>query len=80
MPLPVLAATPAPAAAPAPASVPGPRLLYRLATNCAVAGSPPVNCTVEAVDEGISTLYRHTIGKIRQAGLMPPATTTPVPW
>ena len=62
MPSPVLAAVPAPA----PASVPGPTLLYRLATTCAVAGAPPVNCTVEAVDEGISTLYRHTIGKDTQ--------------
>jgi len=64
MPLPVLAA--APAAAPAPASVQGPALLYRLVTNCAVAGSPPVDCTVEAVDEGNSTLYRHIIGKDTQ--------------
>ncbi len=56
MPLPVLAATPAPAST----------LLYRLATTCAVAGAPPVNCSVEAVDEGNSTLYRHTIGKDTQ--------------
>ena len=56
-PLPLLAA------APAPAPAPGPSLLYKLATTCAVAGAPPVNCTVEAVDEGSSTLYRHSIGK-----------------
>jgi len=53
--------TPLPLQAAAPA--PGPSLLYRLATTCAVAGAPPVNCSVEAVDEGSSTLYRHTIGK-----------------
>jgi hypothetical protein len=52
-PLPLLAAVPAP----------GPSTLYRLATTCAVAGAPPVNCDVEAVDEGASTFYRHTIGK-----------------
>ena len=55
-PLPLLAAAPAP----------GPSLLYRLATTCAVAGAPPVNCRVEAVDEGTSTLYRHSIGKDTQ--------------
>jgi len=55
MPLPLLAAAPAPA--------PGPSLLYRLATTCSLAGAPPVNCTVEAADEGSSTLYRHSIGK-----------------
>jgi len=68
-PLPLLAA--APAAAPAPAAAaaapaPGPTLLYRLATTCAVAGAPPVNCSVEAVNEGTSTLYRHSIGKATQ--------------
>jgi len=52
-PLPLLAAAPAP----------GPSLLYRLATTCALAGAPPVNCSVEAVDEGSNTLYRHIIGK-----------------
>lgn len=55
-PLPLLAAAP----------VSGPSLLYRLATTCAVAGAPPVNCSVEALDEGTSTLYRHTIGKDAQ--------------
>ncbi len=55
-PLPLLAAAP----------VPVPSLLYRLATTCAVAGAPPVNCSVEAVDEGPSTLYRHIIGKDTQ--------------
>jgi len=66
-PLPLLAA--APAAAPAPdsaAPAPGPTLLYRLATTCAVAGASPVNCSVEAVNEGTSTLYRHSIGKATQ--------------
>ena len=62
MPSPVLAAVPAPVQGPAP----GPTLLYRLATTCAVAGAPPVNCSVEAVDDGNSTLYRHTIGKDTQ--------------
>jgi hypothetical protein len=55
-PAPVLAAAPAP----------GETLLYKLATTCSVAGAPPVRCSVEVVDEGTSTLYRHTIGKVSQ--------------
>jgi hypothetical protein len=56
--------TPLPLLAAAPAA--GPSLLYRLATTCSVAGAPPVNCSVEALNEGNSTLYRHTIGKVTQ--------------
>jgi len=37
--------------------------LYTLTTLCSVAGAPPSRCTVEAVDQGSVTLYRHRIGK-----------------
>ena len=57
-----LAPAPLLAAAPAPSET----LLYKLATTCSVAGTPPVNCSVEVVDEGSSTLYRHIIGKTSQ--------------
>jgi hypothetical protein len=39
------------------------KLLYTLQTKCAVQGAAPVACTVEAVDEGGATLYRHRIGQ-----------------
>ena len=50
---------PAPAAEPAAA---GPTL-YTLSTRCSVLGGEATPCTVEAVDEGEATLYRHRIGK-----------------
>jgi len=37
--------------------------LYTLNTLCSVAGAPSSRCTVEAVDQGSVTLYRHRIGK-----------------
>ena len=37
-------------------------LLYKLDTRCSVKGAEPVACTVEAVNEGTATLYRHRIG------------------
>ena len=59
-------AVPAPAA-PAvatPAAVAAvPRLLYTLSTRCSLAGGSPQPCTVEAIDEGAHTLYRHRIGQ-----------------
>lgn len=36
--------------------------LYTLQTRCALKGETPVPCTVEAVEEGGATLYRHRIG------------------
>jgi hypothetical protein len=36
--------------------------LYKLETRCSLAGAPAQPCSVEAVDEGGATLYRHTIG------------------
>ena len=50
-------ATPAAAARPSAA-----RTLYTLSTRCSLAGGAAQPCTVEAVDEGINTLYRHHIG------------------
>ena len=37
--------------------------LYTLATTCSLAGAAPSRCSVEAVDQGSVTLYRHRIGK-----------------
>jgi hypothetical protein len=37
--------------------------LYTLETQCSRAGAAPVNCTVEAINEGQSTRYRHRIGQ-----------------
>ncbi|MEA5392604.1 hypothetical protein VB738_15175 [Cyanobium gracile UHCC 0139] len=42
--------------------VPSAKVLYRLSTQCALQGAAPVPCTVEAVDSGGATLYRHRIG------------------
>jgi hypothetical protein len=39
------------------------KVLYSLSTRCALQGAAPVPCTVEALDEGGATLYRHRIGK-----------------
>jgi hypothetical protein len=36
--------------------------LYTLETKCAIKGGAPLPCTVEAVNEGGATLYRHRIG------------------
>ena len=41
---------------------PNARVLYRLSTQCALQGAAPVPCSVEAVDTGAATLYRHRIG------------------
>jgi hypothetical protein len=38
------------------------KVLYTLATRCSLAGGPPQPCTVEAIDGGTTTLYRHRIG------------------
>ncbi len=49
-------------AAGAAADGPTARVLYTLSTRCSLKGADPVPCTVEAVDEGGATLYRHRIG------------------
>jgi hypothetical protein len=36
--------------------------LYRLSTKCSLAGETPQACTVQAINEGEYTLYRHLIG------------------
>jgi hypothetical protein len=41
-------------------------VLYTLSTFCSLKGAEPVGCSVEAVNEGQATLYRHLIGKERQ--------------
>ena len=38
------------------------KVLYTLATRCSLAGGPPQPCTVEAIDGGTTTLYRHHHG------------------
>ncbi len=38
--------------------------LYKLETKCSLGGAAAVPCTVEAIDEGDATLYRHTIGSV----------------
>ncbi|WP_216904128.1 hypothetical protein [Synechococcus sp. CCY 9618] len=50
---------PAAAAQPVPAA----RVLYTLSTECRLQGEAPIPCTVEAVDQGGATLYRHRIGR-----------------
>jgi hypothetical protein len=50
------------AGGPAPKAAPT-RLLYQLNTRCSLAGAAPRACTVEALDEGLTTLYRHRIGE-----------------
>jgi hypothetical protein len=37
-------------------------VLYTLATRCSLQGAAPVPCTVEALNQGRATLYRHRIG------------------
>ncbi len=39
-------------------------VLYSLATRCTIEGGMAQACTVEAVNEGAATLYRHRIGKL----------------
>jgi len=51
-----------PAPSPTPLSTPR-RQLYKLNTRCSLAGAAPIACTVEAIDEGMTTLYRHQIGE-----------------
>ena len=36
--------------------------LYRLDTRCSLQGAATVPCTVDAIEEGETTLYRHQIG------------------
>ena len=38
------------------------QILYSLETRCSLNGAPAVPCTVEAVDDGQATHYRHRIG------------------
>ncbi|MCP9858914.1 hypothetical protein KBZ33_07515 [Cyanobium sp. Cruz-8D1] len=52
----------APAEASAAQQDPNARVIYRLSTQCALQGAAPVPCSVEAVDTGAATLYRHRIG------------------
>ena len=50
-------------------AVPSPgraEVLYKLETTCTLKGGAPVPCTVEAVDEGAATLYRHRIGAVTE--------------
>ncbi|MFZ9752592.1 MAG: hypothetical protein ACO3B3_03425 [Cyanobium sp.] len=49
------------AVGPAPTAAPT-QLLYQLNTRCSLAGAAPRACLVEAIDEGLTTLYRHRIG------------------
>ena len=39
------------------------QVLYTLQTRCSLNGGAAVPCTVEALNEGKATLYRHTIGR-----------------
>jgi len=41
-------------------------LLYRLNTRCSLAAASPQPCSVEAVNEGDTTTYQHTIGRRRE--------------
>ncbi|MEB3200654.1 MAG: hypothetical protein VKK62_09035 [Synechococcaceae cyanobacterium] len=48
----------------APAAHPGSAgKLYSLVTNCSVRGGAVLPCTVEAINEGGATLYRHRMGQ-----------------
>lgn len=40
--------------------------LYTLSTTCSLAGAAPQPCTVEAVNEGEATVYRHRIGRVTE--------------
>jgi hypothetical protein len=39
------------------------KTLYTLATRCSIAGGKAQPCTVEAIDQGTSTVYHHRIGQ-----------------
>jgi len=41
-------------------------LLYSLASRCSLGSAAPTACTIEAVDQGTVTLYRHRIGRQEQ--------------
>lgn len=41
-------------------------VLYKLDTKCSLAGAAPQPCSVEAENEGQSTLYRHRIGTVTE--------------
>ncbi|MFO7628973.1 MAG: hypothetical protein R6W06_05540 [Prochlorococcaceae cyanobacterium] len=41
-------------------------VLYKLNTQCSLAGAAPQPCTVEAVNEAQATLYRHSIGTVTE--------------
>ncbi len=43
------------------------QILYTLETKCSLRGAAPVVCTVEVLDEGGVTLYRHRIGSTVQS-------------
>jgi hypothetical protein len=64
-----VSATPAKATPAAPttaAPAPAEAILYKLATTCSLAGAAPVSCTVEAINQGANTLYRHRIGSLTE--------------
>ena len=42
-------------------------LLYRLDTRCSLQGAAPVACTVDAIEAGEATLYRHHLGSTSAA-------------
>jgi len=56
----------APAPASAAPSAPTSQTLYTLSTQCSIKGAAPVPCTVEALDSGDATLYRHRIGPVTE--------------
>lgn len=41
-------------------------VLYKLNTTCSIKGAAPVACTVEAVEDGDATLYRHRVGSLTE--------------
>ncbi len=56
----------APQRAAAAEPAPSPQRLYSLSTQCSIKGAAPVPCTVEALDTGKATLYRHRIGTVTE--------------
>ncbi|MCT0205723.1 hypothetical protein KQ302_11540 [Synechococcus sp. CS-602] len=46
----------------APAEKTAETLIYKLETTCSLKGAEPVDCTVDAIDTGDATVYRHQIG------------------
>jgi hypothetical protein len=55
-------AQPAGSSGPVAGTSQAPVRLYTLATQCSLQGGRPEACTVEALDQGTSTLYLHRIG------------------